>query len=63
MSLVSLLGSDMRRCISIIILSVEVVAGLYEHLQDVETIREAGRQMQSIVSLLICVIDIDTVFS
>ena len=45
MSLVSLLGSDMRRCISIIILSVEVVAGLYEHLQDVETIREAGRQM------------------
>ena len=54
------LSGDVGRCISIDVLSVQIISGVDEHLEYVEAISKSSRQMQGVVALLIGVVDVDT---
>ena len=47
--------------ISVVILSIKVIARLDEHLQYSESVLKPGRQVQSIVSILVSVVNVDSV--
>ena len=60
---VSFLCSNVRCSVSVVVLSVKVVAGLDEHLEYVVPILEPGGQVQRIVALLVRVINVDALLS
>ena len=60
---ISFLCSNVRCSVSVVVLSVKVVAGLDEHLEYVVPILEPGGQVQRIVALLVRVINVDALLS
>lgn len=56
---VSFLCSNVRCSVSVVVLSIQVVSGLDEHLKYGVPILEPGGQMQRIVALLVRVINVD----
>ena len=56
---VSFLCSNVRGSVSIIVLSIEVVARLDKHLKDIVPVLKPGSQMEGVVALLVCVVNVD----
>lgn len=61
LSKVTSLGSDVGRCVAVLVLAVELVPGQHQHLQDVITVFELCSQVQCIIAFLVGVENVDAV--